>query len=568
MNATAQASVDALPLHVGAGPGVVLNVQRLVASRLLVQANSGGGKSTTLRALLEQTHGQVQQVIVDPEGEFATLREHFDYVLVGGQGDLPAEVGTARALCRAVMALGVNVILDLYDLPLAQRRRYVREFLDELMQLPREHWHPTLIVIDEIQVFAPERGAGEAESTDAVIALATQGRKRGFALCGATQRLSRLHKDVAAELLNKLIGRTSLDVDLRRAGDELGLDRETRGQLKILPPGVFYAFGPALGTPGVQLVRMGEARTRHPQPGEIGLIPPPRNTQVQDVLGQLLAALAQEVDEAPGEAGAGTLDPVARLEAQVRALRASLQEAEARTERAVQDALLREREALREDLDAALQHLQRSWQRLTGLPGTPQGTPVLDSGAEPTAVPPAPPRRHAPAEESARGALTPPQQRILDALAEFGAMGLKDVSRANVAVWADQSPRSSGFANNLGRLRSEGLIDYPAQGSVQLTEAGRRQARAVRPPASDAELHEAWYRKLTRPQGNILRELVRSYPGSLTREELAQRAGQSVTSSGFANNLGALRSLGLIDYPAAGRAVATGLLFPRRRKGA
>lgn len=41
-------------------------------TRLLVQANSGGGKSWALWRFLEQTHGQVQHHVIDPEGEFAT----------------------------------------------------------------------------------------------------------------------------------------------------------------------------------------------------------------------------------------------------------------------------------------------------------------------------------------------------------------------------------------------------------------------------------------------------------------------------------------------------------------
>jgi hypothetical protein len=35
-----------------------------------------------------------------------------------------------------------------------------------------------------------------------------------------------------------------------------------------------------------------------------------------------------------------------------------------------------------------------------------------------------------------------------------------------------------------------------------------------------------------------------------------------VTSGGFKNNLGALRTLELIDYPAAGQVVALPVLFP------
>jgi DNA helicase HerA-like ATPase len=123
--------------------------------------------------------------------------------------------------------LGASAVLDLYELPLPSAR--VRPlFLTELMALPRSLWRPIIVVIDEAHKFAPERGSGESQSTEAVIALCTQGRKRGFCLVLATQRISKLHKDAAAELLNKMIGRTGLDVDVKRAGDELGFDKDER----------------------------------------------------------------------------------------------------------------------------------------------------------------------------------------------------------------------------------------------------------------------------------------------------------------------------------------------------
>jgi hypothetical protein len=70
------------------------------------------------------------------------------------------------------------------------------------------------------------RRLGEAESAGAVKDLATRGRKRGFCAVLATQRLSKLHKDAAAECNNKLIGRTSLDVDVKRAATSSGSPKE------------------------------------------------------------------------------------------------------------------------------------------------------------------------------------------------------------------------------------------------------------------------------------------------------------------------------------------------------
>jgi hypothetical protein len=53
-------------------------------------------------------------------------------------------------------------------------------------------------------------------------------------------------------------------------------------------------------------------------------------------------------------------------------------------------------------------------------------------------------------------------------------------------------------------------------------------------------------------------------PMSLTKEEVAVTVEASPTSSAFANNLGALRSLGLIDYPERGQVAATDALFLER----
>jgi len=55
--------------------------------------------------------------------------------------------------------------------------------------------------------------------------------------------------------------------------------------------------------------------------------------------------------------------------------------------------------------------------------------------------------------------------------------------------------------------------------------------------------------------------LIAAYPSDLSKEELADRASQSPTSSGYSNNLGALRSLGFLDYPVPGRVKAADILF-------
>jgi hypothetical protein len=245
-----------------------IDIQRVIDGRLLFQANSGGGKSYALRKFCEITHEKVQQIIIDVEGEFGSLRDKFDYILVGKDGDIPINLRASELLAKRLLELNASAIIDLYELKHHERKRFVKTFLDSLINSPKELWHPCLIIIDECHIFAPEKSSGEAESLDSIKDLATRGRKRGFALVAATQRLSKLSKDVVAELNTKLIGRSSLDVDMKRAAFELGFtDKKDILSLRSMNKGEFYAFGPAL-TSEVTKIKIDKVITTHPEAGK------------------------------------------------------------------------------------------------------------------------------------------------------------------------------------------------------------------------------------------------------------------------------------------------------------
>ena len=61
-----------------------VDLPRLVDTRLLIEANSGGGKSWLLRLIAERAG--IQTIVLDPEGEFASLREAVDVLLIGREG--------------------------------------------------------------------------------------------------------------------------------------------------------------------------------------------------------------------------------------------------------------------------------------------------------------------------------------------------------------------------------------------------------------------------------------------------------------------------------------------------
>ena len=71
--------------HTTAGAPATLDLEELLATRLLVQGNSGSGKSHLLRRLLEQSAPWVQQTIIDPEGDFVALADRFGHLLIDAE---------------------------------------------------------------------------------------------------------------------------------------------------------------------------------------------------------------------------------------------------------------------------------------------------------------------------------------------------------------------------------------------------------------------------------------------------------------------------------------------------
>jgi hypothetical protein len=129
--------------------------------------------------MLESTHARMQHFVLDVEDELFTLRERFDYVLIGGDGaDAPISEDTAEELAREPLELGVSAILQLNDLGLAGQRRVIARFLTGLMKAPRQLWHPVLVTLDEAHRYAPQNGV--VASSEPIVNLATAGRKRGF----------------------------------------------------------------------------------------------------------------------------------------------------------------------------------------------------------------------------------------------------------------------------------------------------------------------------------------------------------------------------------------------------
>lgn len=556
--------------------GYPIDVQRLMVTRLLVQATSGNGKSYALRRILEQTAPHVQQFIIDPEGEFASLRERFDYVICAAEGgDARADPRTAKQLAHKLLEAGVSAVFDIYELDPDDRTLFVSRFCRAMVEAPKRLWRPCLVVIDEAQDFAPERGSkkrsqDDQDATPAIIALTAKGRKRGFTICCATQRLSRFNKDVAAELQNKLLGGAGLPIDVKANAVELGMSaRDGQAIFPRLAPGEFYAFGPAF-TREPTKIKIGPVQTTHPEAGSLSKISPPAPSgRVLEVLGQLsdlppahdketdaetlraeISRLRSELERSPAASELNTAHERGRREGLEQGYRAAESTLRGRMQQ-IMNAGERFLEELRESAAVKLGEAPTNGQAVTPSQPRPPAVTRREHLPKPNTAPP-------------RSDLTPASQRTLDAVAWWERIGIDDPTSIQLRIIAGYSPRSGTFDQIRGKLRAEGLVEYGDGGTTFLTAAGRAQANAPAGAGTLDEFHGAIISKLDRAEERMLRILLEQYPEPVPNADLREQSGYSPRSGTFDQVRAKLSKMSLVEYQPAGHTRATSLLFPEQ----
>ncbi len=547
------------------GKPFMLDIPRLIETRLLIMASSGGGKSWLLRRLMEQIHGKVQIILLDVEGDFGTLRDKFDFLITGKDGDLQIEAQHAGLLARRVLELRTDIICDLYEMTPPKRERFVELFLNAMVDSPKNLWHPVMVILDEAHIFAPQQGGSVA--SNAVAALESRGRKRGFCLIPATQRLSKLNKDVAAECQNKLIGLANMDIDRKRSAEELGFsDKEAVLTLRDLEPGEFYAVGPAF-IKGVNKVTIGSVLTRHPRFGNFGKMKhaPAPTARVKSVLSKL-SNLPREAEQ--------EVQDLQTFRSKVRDLEAQLRVARSRTlvepakpvvdPKAIDAAYSRGEKNQHERLASAFKTTEaRILEDLKAFKLSMEGSAKMirdrkyvpekrDLRKEVLAIPPTvfhtapiiPRNDHVVTHHPTGGNTT------LDGK-EFGRcerailafLSLKPgqpFTKAQVGAMSGYAQGSGGFNNALSKLGQAGLI-HRNGGQISLM-ADVDVSGLIK--GFNHSLGD-WIAKLGRCERAIY-ELVLKERRVFTKEEISEATGYASGSGGFNNALSRLRTLGLI----------------------
>lgn len=559
---------------------IKLDLDVLLSTRMLLTADSGGGKTFALKRIVEQASGKIQIFIVDPEGEFAPLREHFNFVLVGKGGETPADVRSAEKVGQTLLALGASAIFDIYEMKPTTRHEWVSAFLNGLIEAPKQHRHPCLVIVDEAHMFCPERGKGESVATEAMRDLCTRGRKRLLCPLFATQRLATLNKDASSMLLNRMIGPTFEDLNRKRAAEVLSITKEDQHefnkQIQLLEPGNFFALGRAISRERV-LVRVAEIKSAHGQEAlKYELSPPPPPEKIKALLPKL-ADLPKQAEE--------QARTVAECKAEIRSLKAQLrsrpmqevqppatdqravERAAAATMRAfkgsmgqLQRRIAEQRAVLDKCAKLAAQELSRELPDVkadgaveavqvvhTNAPVIASARPAAMRGADSNS-----PKSDSDAPKLKAGAV-----KMLEILGQWNP---DPRTRDQLGALSGFSPTGGTFSEYLSILRRNGYISENGNG-LHITDEGLATLPQIpERPDSPEELIVLWKSKFKAGVGRMLDCLVEVYPHGISREELGEKSGFTASGGTFSEYLSMLRRARLIEEGGGQVAAAKSLM--------
>lgn len=586
--------------------GTDINLLKLLATRLLIQGTSGSGKSYALRYMEETFSGHVQQIIFDPEGEFVTLREKFPFALVAVDGgDIPLNIHHVQILAQMILKTRLSVIIDLYDLTEEDRVQFVGDFMKHVMLQPKKDWHEVLVYIDEAQLFCPEGTV--TYSSHFIRDYVTRGRKRGYGIVMATQRLALLDKSVAALLSNKMIGLTTMDIDIARAAFDLGITKKQAQTMGIsaLEQGDFFGFGPAFSVRNLFKFHIPAVQTTHLDPS-LGFntiiyretIPVPE--AIRGILSQMKDLPAQA--ERQLETEKDMLEEITRLREQL---------VKEKSHRPITDTteltrLAKERDELAQKLSdqkGAFQSLDRTYKylmarlrelfdfatgpHLNGLPIIPEGENnkgIIWSNL--AAEPVIHPKKHVVTMTEHSGPIEIPQPEItpviIEDITDYGPHGegmptpkpynkcekaiLEWLARFNkesfnlwqLAFGTGYSQNSGSFGQALVRLQKDALIKKE-DSQYSIDKAAKTAIFAILGIHGwdDGCLMLSSYDHVLDNASSRILEFLCAHPNTIyDRKQLADHLGYSETSGSFGQALGYLHRLDLMDKSKYGYALA------------
>jgi DNA-binding transcriptional ArsR family regulator len=233
-----------------------VDAQELVTGRTCIIAQSGAGKSWAIAVICERLcQGGIGFCIIDTEGEYFSLRDKYHLLWLGS--DEHADMDIDKVNIRDVMTKAVkNSTAVIFDVSETEMRERVSELAHALYEIESEIRLPYLLIIEEADKFSPQ----SRDSLKKIEEISRRGRKRGLGMLVATQRPSLVNKNVLSQCNSQIIGKLSIENDLR-AVDLFFSSRSEVEELATLEPGEFFIMGKI--TPRKTRVSFASRETKH-----------------------------------------------------------------------------------------------------------------------------------------------------------------------------------------------------------------------------------------------------------------------------------------------------------------
>jgi hypothetical protein len=233
-----------------------ISAQELVTGRTCVIAQSGAGKSWGIAVLCEHLcRSYLGFCLIDTEGEYFSLKDRFPIIWIGSDEscDYDIESVDLHSVLRDAILSSRFVIFDVSEVDM---RAKATPLVNILYELESELRKPFLLIVEEADKFIPQ----SRDSIKMIEEISRRGRKRGLGLLVATQRPSLVQKNVLSQCNNQIIGKLTIDNDLKAVSHFFDARKEVE-ELITLEPGEFFVMGGLVREK--TLMKFGDRETKH-----------------------------------------------------------------------------------------------------------------------------------------------------------------------------------------------------------------------------------------------------------------------------------------------------------------
>ncbi len=234
-----------------------IKADKLVTGRTCIIGQSGSGKSYTVAVFCEElAKNNIGFCIIDTEGEYFSLKEKYPVLWVGSNPECEINIEDVdyTALAKKILEKDFPTVFDISEVD--EPNKILSEFLKAIYNISGKMKKPYLMIIEEIDKFAPQRGKTIPEIEE----ISKRGRKRGIGLLIATQRPALVSKNILSQCGNQIIGKLTIKNDI----DSVKLffpNKKDLEKLPMLDPGLFFVQGDIISKP--KLVEIRERETVH-----------------------------------------------------------------------------------------------------------------------------------------------------------------------------------------------------------------------------------------------------------------------------------------------------------------